>query len=121
MTDTTKLFIGAHTSCVQSRIEPCALATLLRYYQEGGHQPRSLSELVAWAVADLARSLVEVDLARPFKDTEAAGRLLDSLAVLTRADTKVARVCRIGRTGLSRGVRSAALGRAERGLAQEER
>jgi len=80
--------------------------------------PRSESQLVAWICADLARSLCEVNLAKPERSFDEAEKQLERFRIA--GDVEKSHV-KIGVTGLRKGVRpsSAGVGKAMQRIMEE--
>ena len=79
----------------------------MAYYESRDCKPRSESQLVAWVCADLARSLCEVNLAKPERDVKEAEKRLERFRIAGDVDKSHVK---IGVTGLNKGVRPSASG-----------
>ena len=92
---------------VHARIDACALATLLSYYQAYNTTPKSTSQLVALVIENAAQEAEQTGQVDYIEDTREAHRILDEF------------VSSGGRERASQGIVKDALGRIERGLGGE--
>jgi hypothetical protein len=66
---------------VQTRVDKTTLATLFKFFDEGGNTPRSASELGRMALETLREVLVTNRLVRPIENTSEALRVLQNYGI----------------------------------------